>query len=421
MSPSVTLYKIIFFTVLSSHAQGSSLLSQSAPPVQPVGNVSDSECVPAFEYIPFVGTAASQEPDGSVTLGSYSRVSPDGNYVLRSLSGSYLSAVTVMKLTSVGSEKTGATAIQTPLQVEAFPMMGTWRFLANPSGAYFRFADIAEKGRSAKPQFKAGMSGFYTTAAEMSVVEGKRITFRSLSWPQGDATNGTQGQGQLENKITVIEKSSSGSYSVISDSKSQYLCDNLKGSEGTLFTLPMISQDGREFSAMPVMPANRKSSMRIYELGANHRDCKLTDDLNTLTAKVIFGFSGKYFSKTPVVFRAGSTGALGGTGVYIYDRVLKRSIEIVGAPMTITASDFPGLTKDGRVVFSGYWKSCNSEGKCKRNAGYVRIDPFQTPLFQKLKQDNPERTASWPVCILKSDVRQVEAEFLKMTGLSGNL
>ncbi len=410
MSQKVQLLNIIFLSILSSQAQAVSEAPSTAP-------VPEAECVPAYEYIPFVGTAASPESDGSVTLGSYSRVSPDGNYVLRSLSGSYLSAVTLMKLSSVGSDKPGSTAIQTPLQVEAFPMMGTWRFLANPSGAYFRFADIVKQGKSARPQFKAGMSGFYTTAAEMSAVDGKRITFRSLSWPQGDATNGTQGQGQLENKITVIEKSSAGTYSVISDSRSQYLCDNLKGSEGTLFTLPMISQDGREFSAMPVMPANRKSSMRIYEFGANHKDCKLTDDLNTLTAKVIFGFPGKYFSKTPVVFRVGSTGAPGATGVYIYDRTLKRSIEVVGAPSAVSASDFPGLTKDGRVVFSGYWQACNSEGKCKRTAGYVRIDPFQTPLFKKLKQENPERAASWPACILKSDVRQVEAEFLKMTGI----
>lgn len=360
-----------------------------------------NQCVPFVEYLPFSGKAAVQESDGQVVLGSYSRISPDGQFVLRSLSGSYLSVVTLMKLSMPGEKDQKAVAIETPLKSEAFPLKGSWKFLANPSGHYYKTEDIIAKGKNAKPQFKAGMTGFYTTAAELPSSDDSQIRFRSLSWPQGDIQGNDQGKGQLENKVTVVQKNSSDSFKVISETKRTYLCDNIVHSEGNIFTLPMISQDGSEFSAMPVFPANKKPTMRIYQFAQNNKDCRLVEDLNIQTSKLIFGYTNKYFKKAPVVYR-GSPNHAGSTGLFVFDRDLRRTIEITDLPTPVVASDFPGMTKDGRIIFGAHWNACNSHGRCKIQAGYVRIDPFQSKSYQQaiLRSGDTQK----PACIRFQDI-----------------
>ncbi|MBK9322214.1 MAG: hypothetical protein IPM97_04530 [Bdellovibrionaceae bacterium] len=103
------------------------------------------------------------------------------------------------------------------------------------------------------------------------------------------------------------------------------MCSNIQKTEGRLYSLPMISTDGTEFSALPQSPEDRKVSMRVYKFGADNRSCEKSDDLSVATSKAIFGIaqSGK---KAPVVFLSGSTVAnRPAYGIHLYDRDLKRT------------------------------------------------------------------------------------------------
>ncbi|MBY0414918.1 MAG: hypothetical protein K2Q18_12175, partial [Bdellovibrionales bacterium] len=158
-----------------------------------------SECVPAHEYFPFSGSWVSRNDNGDVELGMYSRISPDGKYVLRSYSGKKLSNVTLMEL--VRGETNSVKPYETPLKNEAFPVQGTWRYLVDTSGEYYKLTDIVAKQKDAKRQFKGGISGFYTVAAELDGGTPAIHKIRSLSWPAGN--DEMQGVGVLSNRIVT--------------------------------------------------------------------------------------------------------------------------------------------------------------------------------------------------------------------------
>lgn len=361
-------------------------------------------CVPAFEYIPFAGPDwVKPNPNtGVVDLGTYSRISPDGNYVLRSLSGQFLSSVTLMKLTSVGDKNPKAEAIETRFANEAFAVQGTWRFLVEINRAHHRFSSVVNLGKKSASDFKAGVSGFYATAAEIKG-DASRARIRSLSWPSGDMNSGSMGEGQLYNRVFEVEKQTNGEYKVINETGNKYLCANLSGSEGSLFTLPMISVFGDEFSAMPVRPKNGKPSMRIYKIGDNNQDCELVDDLGVAVSKLIFGFpraSGK-----PYLVYQGAKSNDRGAGIYVYDRDIKAHFELYGLPKPIVADSFPGFAKDGRVIVAAHWNEC-AGGACQTQSGYLRIDPYQTDYFVQYR--NTHHGSSIPRCITMDQVSDSE-------------
>lgn len=350
------------------------------------------QCVPAYEFIPFESSAwAKPDPQtGQITLGTYSRISPDGQYVLRSLSGQFLPAVTLMKLSHMNDSVKKASVIETRFSNEAFAVQKTWRFLVDLNKEHHRLENVIQLGKSSKADFKAGVMGFYTTAAELKTV-GDITEIRSLSWPSGDEQN--QGQGELYNKVYQIKKDANGRYNVLSETNNNYLCRNLKKSEGSTFTLPMISMDGTEFSAMPVNPANGQPSMRIYKIGANNKDCELVDDLKTMASKMIFGYP-RQGKKALVVYTAGP--------VFIYDRDLEANLEITGFPNQVVADAFPGFTVDGRIVFAAHWSDCSS-GSCVTRSGYVRVDPYQTPKLLAVGKEKGYAN-HYPKCITHNDV-----------------
>ena len=186
--------------------------------------LANKNCIPAYEYIPFEGESwAKPDPQtGYIQLGTYSRISPDGKYVLRSLSGQYLTTVTLMKLTEVGEKNKKATAIETDLKNEAFAVQNTWRFIVDINKEHHTLENLTTKGKKSKPDLSAGVNGFYTTAAEISSSNNTSI-IRSLSWPsEGDASS-SQGQGALYNKIYSVKKNDHNSYSLISESSNHYL------------------------------------------------------------------------------------------------------------------------------------------------------------------------------------------------------
>lgn len=350
-----------------------------------------SQCIPAFEFIPFDDAATWAKPDasGRIDLGAYSRVSPDGQYILRSLSGQFLSTVTVMKLPDIKDSVKKAKAIETSFDNEAFAVQNTWRFLVEINRQHHQLNSVVTSGKQSHSDFKAGVLGFYTTAAEMSDQNGV-TTIRSLSWPNNDQNSG---QGQLYSRIYQVRKGTDSKYKVVDETGNKYLCNNLRKTEGMIFTLPMLSMDGREFSAMPVNPKDKKPTTRIYRVLENNEDCELVDDLKVTVSKLIFGptIGDK---KGLVSYFAGN--------IYVYDRILKSHLEISGFPNSVNVDGFPGFTRDGRIVVAAHWNECSS-GQCKMRSGYIRIDPYQTTHLRQVNQSKGYEN-HYPSCITYDEV-----------------
>lgn len=355
---------------------------------------SKSQCIPAFEFIPFEDAVwAKPDADGRIALGAYSRVSPDGQYILRSLSGQFLSTVTLMKLPEITDAVKKAKAIETSFDNEAFAVQNTWRFLVEIGRQHHQLNSVVSAGKQSQSDFKAGVQGFYTTAAEISEQNGV-ATIRSLSWPNDDQNSG---QGQLFNRVYQVRKGSDAKYKVVGETGNKYLCNNLRKTEGSIFTLPMLSMDGREFSAMPVNPKDNKPTTRIYRVSENNEDCELVDDLKVTVSKLIFGptIGDK---KGLVSYFAGN--------IYVYDRVLKSHLEISGFPVTVNVDGFPGFSRDGRIVVAAHWNEC-ANNKCSMRSGYIRIDPYQTANLRQVKQSKGYEN-HYPNCITFDEVAKAK-------------
>lgn len=383
------------------------------------GEIGSAKCVPDHEYVPFVGQAAKPSRDGSITLGMYSRISPDGRYILRSFSGDNLSTVTLMEISKQADGTKGAKAYQTDFSNEAFPVQGTWRFLSDLDGSHYRLADIVHNQKEAKRQFRGGISGFYTAAAELPGATDQKIQIRSLSWPNsGPGTPGTndgQGVGQLTNVVLTAKKNADGTYDKADTSRTFSMCDNLRKTDGSMFSLPMISLDGTEFSALPQNPKDHRMTMRIYKFGANNKDCEPADDLSVPASKAIFGFaqSGK---KAPLVYLSNSV--VNNTAVYgihLFDRDLKRTFFVGDRTKVVNADSFPGMTKDGRVVYGARWRDCAG---CGEKVGYVITDFYQSDDVKRFRQAYPEQAKSLKQCVTEEEVAKVEADQARMYGLS---
>ena len=349
-----------------------------------------AKCIPAFEFIPFEDAAwAKPDASGRIALGAYSRISPDGQYVLRSLSGQFLSKVTLMKLPEITDSVKKAKVIETSFENEAFAVQNTWRFLVEIGRQHHQLKSVVNSGKQSQSDFKAGVLGFYTTAAEVADQNGV-ATIRSLSWPNDDQNNG---QGQLYNRVYQVRKDADSKYKVINETGNKYLCNNLQKTEGTVFTLPMLSMDGLEFSAMPINPKDKKPTTRIYRISENNQDCELVDDLGVTVSKLIFG--------PTIGDKKGLVSYFSGS-IYVYDRVLKSHLEIAGFPTTVSADGFPGFTRDGRIVVAAHWNECGT-GPCKLQSGYIRIDPYQTTQLRQVNQTKGYEN-HYPKCITYDDV-----------------
>jgi len=376
-----------------------------------------AKCVPANEYVPFVGVAAKPNSDGTVPVGMYSRISPDGRYVMRSFSGDSLSTVTLMEIVKQSDGTKVAQAYETDFNNEAFPIQGTWRFLSDVDGSHYRLGDLVRNQKRAKRQFKGGISGFYTAAAEMPGATDQNIQIRSLSWPNGNG-NGLQdqqGTGQLTNEIITVKKNPDGSYDKTDTSKIFYMCDNLRKTDGSMFSLPMISTNGLEFSALPQNPQDHRMTMRIYKFGADNKECEPADDLRVPASKAIFGFAqtGK---KAPLVYLSNAVVNNAAVyGIHLYDRDLGRTFFLGDRSKFITADAFPGMTKDGRVVYGAKWKDCSN---CAEKTGYIITDFYQSEDVRRFRQSNPDQAKNLKQCVTEEDVAKVEAEQAAMYGLS---
>ena len=360
-------------------------------------NAYSSQCVPPHEYYPFTGSWVSKNDNGDVVLGMYSRISPDGRYVLRSFSGKNLSQVTLMEL--VKGETNKVTLYETPMKNEAFPVQGSWRYLVDVNGDHYKLSDIIKNQRKAKKQFKGGISGFYTVAAELVGGTAAAHKIRSLVWPTGTSDN--QGVGVLSNRVISVSLNKSGVASMTDKGSTNYMCKNLRATDGDVMSLPMISMDGSEFASMPQNPKGSEASMRIYKFGEDGKSCIKTLDLQVVAAKIIFSRP----ELNAVLFYA--SGAMGskGNGIYFYDRDVKKSFSLDDVSKKVQADSYPGFTNDGRIVYGAYWQTCNDGGECKDEAGYVISDPYQSQDIIDYKAANPESGKKFKECVTQEEVK----------------
>jgi hypothetical protein len=357
-------------------------------------------CVEPNEYYPFDSKWAPKNDNGEYVLGMYSRISPDGKYVLRSFSGKGLSEVTLMELIKVDNGNNIVTPYNTPLKNEAFPVMGTWRYLVDIDGDHYRLSDIKKNQKNAKKQFTGGIRGFYTVAAELPGGNLNVHQIRSLSWPNSNPDN--VGVGQLSNQVIKIKKDGD-SFNKTDSSSVYYMCSNLKSSDGQIMSLPMLSPNGMEFASMPQNPKDNRPSMRIYSIGSDNKSCEKVDDLRLIVAKIIFSFPED--NKFALFYSSGSV-TNKGNGVSFFDRTSKNIFSLSDPMKRVFADSYPGFTKDGRIVYGAKWEECSDSG-CIDKAGYVVSDPYQAPDMIDFKKNSPEMAKHLRECITKEEVSQL--------------
>ena len=371
-----------------------------------------SACIPAVSYLALDGAMVGLDSNGVPALGTYERISPDGRFVLRSYSGAQLGQVSLVELPA-----DGATAVQrvfrTPLSNEAFPVQGSWRYLVDVDGRHFRLRDVLRLEQKASPLFQGGMRGFYAAASELDpggAADPALIWIRSMSWPQGDRSG--QGTGPLQVR-TIGVKDFGEKAEVVADTGPQFICGTRQATDGGVYTLPMISVDGKEFSAIPINPRAGRPSMRVYGLspsvpGEQHA-CDLRIDLQASPGKAVFAFGGR-----PSAMLAYTDNA----SVYFVDRraALQDQVFRIDDERTqVLASAFPGFTKDGRIVFGASWKDCLAKGTCVNRSGYVVADPYQNADYRQQLQRFG--LLADKACITLADVRSERQRFADAWGL----
>lgn len=372
----------------------------------------DAACIPALSYLALDAAEVGRDGAGLPALGNYERVSPDGRFVLRSFSGARLGEVSLIELPAGTTGR--LRAFRTPLRNEAFPVQGSWRYLVDVDGKHFRFKDVLDREALARPLFQGGMSGFYAAAAELDPggsADRSLVWIRSMSWPQGDRSG--QGTGPLQVR-TIGVRDQAGRAEVVSDTGSQFICGARRAVDGGVYTLPMISVDGLEFSAIPINPGSGRPSMRVYGLsrvvpGSDH-PCDFRHDLRSSPGKAVFAFAGR-----PSAMLAYTDNA----SVYFVDRrpaLNDQVFRIEDRRTRVLASAFPGFTRDGRIVFGATWQDCGPAGGCQDHAGYVVADPYQNADYREQLQrlGLPADKA----CITVGDVQTERRRFAAERGLA---
>lgn len=371
----------------------------------------DNACIDAVSYLPLDHEMVGRDSHGVPALGTYERVSPDGRFVLRSFSGARLGEVSLIELPADTAGR--LVAYRTPLSNEAFPVQGTWRYVVDVDGRHFRLTDVVRQQERAKPLFQGGMRGFYAAAAELTgarSADASVVWIRSMSWPQGDRTG--QGTGPLQVR-TIGLRDQGDRVDVVADSGPQFICGARSSTDGGVYTLPMISVDGMEFSAIPINPRVGQPSMRVYGLAndalAVTHSCDLRMDLHAAPGKAVFGFAGSRPAMLTYTDNA---------SVYFVDRhpaLNDQVFRIEDTQSQVLASAFPGLTRDGRIVFGASWKECTAHGVCQDRAGYVVADPYQNPDYRQ--QHQRLGLAPDKACITRRDVQQERQRFAAQHGL----
>jgi hypothetical protein len=375
-------------------------------------------CVPQNEFVPLDPALVGLDDLQNVALGGYERISPDGRFVLRSFSGKQLSTVSLIELPPPASGKPHK-VWQTPLTNEAFPVQGTWRYLIEIDGSHYTFASVLHQQTKAKPLFRAGMTGFYATAAELNTIYPARsaepVQIRSLSWPNANARGDMQGQGTLTSTTYTVDPLTQ---KVLDDTGTINLCTERVGLDGAMYALPMLSVNGQEFSALAQKPSVGNSNMRVFDFGPQGRSCIARLQLKGPSSKLTFGYSQDGKPGADFVYEHGGQ-------VWWYSRNLGQAFNMAPwedegkAPVRdIMANAFPGMSRDGRVIYAANWKRCNGK-QCRNEGGYVLTDPYQSYAYLQFILEMQQKGAKVAprACITVEQVKKERDDFARFHGL----
>jgi hypothetical protein len=404
----IAIYSIALYAgSMSATGQNSSRSTEKTDP---------QACIPAHQFAELPSSIAGTQTDAygktTVALGAYERVSPDGRYILRSYSGSKLGEVSLIELSAEGQV---LRAIPTPFKNEAFPVQGSWRYLVDTNGDHYTFESILRSGyagnqpflshNSAKPVFRGGMDGFYAAASELPSSQPGHIRIRSLSWPNASGDSQTQGEGALVSRTIEVDTQRQ---RITADSGPVFHCRERVRQDGPLYALPMISVDGMEFAALPQTPVEGKQTMRIFGFGESGKGCELREAFDFSSGKAIFGFSQTAQTANLAWEYQGQA--------YWYSRELKRPFNIApaelegratGTDFDLIASAFPGLTRDGRVIYGATLKDCKG-GVCRDRVGYMISDPYQSNAYRSFMLTY--KGTARQQCITHGDVLKAQRE-----------
>jgi hypothetical protein len=404
------------------------------------------QCIPQNQFIALDPALAGVNDDNQVALGAYERISPDGRYVLRSFSGKNLSAVSLVELagppglSAMKGQVSRQKIYTTPFSNEAFPVQGSWRYLVDTNGDHYTFNSIIgnknNKYSAIKPVFSGGMIGFYAAASEVggsyplrdTQRDGQPVVIRSLSWPNanasGSATENRQGEGMLTARTITVDAQKQ---RVVADTSRVNLCLNRLGEDGAMYALPMISVDGLEFAALPQNPIAGVPTMRIFSFGTDGKQCEPSGQFALQSGKVIFGFSNKakkhadlayeYRGQVWWVQRDNSIKSLPALNLAPWEDPAVVGSKAQPAYKDVTASAFPGFTRDGRVIYAANWKRCESadDSRCTPEGGYVVADPYQSNAYRN--QLLKSKTAAPKSCITVQDVANERNDFTSFHGI----
>jgi hypothetical protein len=408
------------------------------------------QCIPQNQFIALEPELAGLNDDNQVALGAYERISPDGRYVLRSYSGKKLSAVSLVEIpgppgfTAISGQVSRQKIYSTPFSNEAFPVQGSWRYLVDTNGDHYTFDSIiinkyAGYGRI-KSAFSGGMDGFYAAASEVDFSyperdnrTGRPVNIRSLSWPNanasGSATENRQGEGMLTARTLTVDALKQ---NVVADTNRVNLCLNRLAQDGAMYALPMISVDGLEFAALPQNPISGVPTMRIFGFGVDGKQCEPSGQFTLQSGKVIFGFSSKTKKHADVTYeyrgqiwwvqRDNSANSLPALNLAPWEDPAFKPTKTSPAYKDVTASAFPGFTRDGRVIYAANWKRCDGtlERDCMQEGGYVVADPFQSNAYRNQAQQSKANTSNNTPksCITMQDVASERAAFASFHSIS---
>ena len=410
-------------------------------------NQNSQQCIPQNQFIALDPELAGLNDDNQVALGAYERISPDGRYVLRSFSGKKLSAVSLVEipgppgLSNFNGQVSRQKIYSTPFSNEAFPVQGSWRYLVDTNGDHYTFNSILDNKYAGyslnnsknRPLFSGGMTGFYAAASEVGdgypVRDAQTVVIRSLSWPNanasGSATENRQGEGMLTARTIMVDAQKQ---RVVADSSRVNLCLTRLAQDGAMYALPMISVDGQEFAALPQNPVAGVPTMRIFGFGVDGKQCEPSGQFTLQSGKVIFGFSSKAKKHADVAYeyrgqvwwvrRDDSLQSLIPLNLAPWEDPALKPTKTSPAYKDVTASAFPGFTRDGRVIYAANWKRCDSaqERDCKQEGGYVVADPYQSnALRNELLKSSTKAPKS---CITMQDVASERTAFASFHNIS---
>ena len=182
-------------------------------------------------------------------------------------------------------------------------------------------------------------------------------------------------------------------------------------------------------SALPQTPVQGQQSMRIFGFGEDGKGCELRQAFEFSSGKAIFGFAQPAAANPAPSTASARTGtadlALEYRGqAFWYSRELNTPFNLApfelegratGADFELSASAFPGITRDGRVIYGATLKDCRpaaagaAPAACRERVGYMISDPYQSNAYRQfmLSYKGPARRQ----CITLADVRKARADF----------